>query len=224
MTDLNKNIDSSDSIDLAPIRRRDAASPAHVAQGIGSAHVVDDLRTAEWDRRQLLKFIDCPDFIRIKSEKYASLTVALAPLAAIAYAYDLNNLPQARKWFEGCGHFDTRTYVNHDPEKTVLYAAQNGERLLTLADAFTARVALNGKTFCETPCPSPLGEEGQGDDPVKRAGQKLRNVLAAIDSMYWPPPDARVGLFVMGGVKSALHEWDDAIEIVRRRHSEEAPR
>lgn len=67
------------------------------------------------------------------------LVAALRPLAAIADAYDANELDdEARKfWGVECQHEN-----NTPPDRIELYAGRGGRRLLTLADCFAARAAI----------------------------------------------------------------------------------
>ncbi|NKJ03089.1 hypothetical protein [Rhizobium sp. SG741] len=70
----------------------------------------------------------------------AALRAALAPLVAIADAYDDNALDdEARKfWGLNSEHENDRR-----PENIELYAGRGGKRLLTLADCLAARSAIN---------------------------------------------------------------------------------
>ena len=71
------------------------------------------------------------------SERLIGTLLALAPLAAIADAYDANGLDEARPdWVEA----GNETY---DPQ-TELYCGRGGKALLTLQHALTAREVLNG--------------------------------------------------------------------------------
>ncbi|MDR3502904.1 MAG: hypothetical protein P4L79_10000 [Legionella sp.] len=64
---------------------------------------------------------------------------ALRPLAAIANAYDANNLDDEARKFWGRDNEHTN---NATPDQIELYSGRGGKRLLTLADCFSARTAL----------------------------------------------------------------------------------
>ena len=67
------------------------------------------------------------------------LRTAVAPLVAIANAYDRNALDdEARKtWGKNDEHTNTK-----DPSDIELFSGRGGKRLLTLADCLTARALL----------------------------------------------------------------------------------
>lgn len=67
------------------------------------------------------------------------LVAALRPLAAIADAYDANELDdEARKTWGLNGQFEN----DKRPDEIQLYTGRGGKELLTLADCFAARAAL----------------------------------------------------------------------------------
>lgn len=71
------------------------------------------------------------------SELITALEAALRPLAAIADAYDINDLDgEARRFWGKDGVNDT------PPTEIELYSSRGGKRLLTLDDCFIARNAL----------------------------------------------------------------------------------
>lgn len=76
------------------------------------------------------------------TDRVAALEAALAPLVAIADAYDDNALdPDARKrWGPNLEHENLRP-----PEQIELYTGRGGRRLLTLRDCLRAREAVRGK-------------------------------------------------------------------------------
>ena len=84
------------------------------------------------------------DFVRYEDyyhlhAKVAQLTAALAPLVAIADAFDANDLDdEARKFWGQAGEHENTT----PPAEIELYAGRGGARLLTLADALAARAAI----------------------------------------------------------------------------------
>ncbi len=85
------------------------------------------------------------DFARtmeaIAAERDA-LAKALAPLKAIADAYDANELDDEARKHWGINYGDGRKTNTTPPEQIGLYQGRGGKRLLTLADCFAAREAL----------------------------------------------------------------------------------
>lgn len=67
---------------------------------------------------------------------------ALAPLVAIANAYDANELDDEARKHWGTDHGDGRKFNTTPPDQIELYAGRGGKRLLTLADCFAAREAV----------------------------------------------------------------------------------
>jgi hypothetical protein len=69
-----------------------------------------------------------------------ALLASLRPLAAIADAYDANELDDEARRFWGPDNARLENQI--DPAKIELYAGRGGRQLLTLADCFAAREAL----------------------------------------------------------------------------------
>lgn len=70
-----------------------------------------------------------PPVMNCPVQRENDLKRALAPLVAIANAYDASNLDEARpEWIDPT-----------PPEQTILYSGRGGKRLLTLADCLKAR-------------------------------------------------------------------------------------
>lgn len=65
----------------------------------------------------------------------------LRPLAAIADAYDANELDDEARRFWG---IENQHENDTPPDRIELYQGRGGRRLLTLADCFAARSALKG--------------------------------------------------------------------------------
>lgn len=103
--------------------------------------------------------------------KLARMTPVLQKLAAIADAFDRSELDEARPDWEGAGD-------GSNPETVVLLSGRGGKTLLTLADAFAARAALNGATP-----PAPRAEQPT-EQPEWRAlvVDALWKVMLALDA------------------------------------------
>lgn len=103
--------------------------------------------------------------------KIKTLTEALRPLAAIADAYDADELDEARPSWGGT---DT-------PEHVELYQGRGGRQLLTLAHAFAAREALrSGQGLMEAIQPfvaiSRAYDANELDDEARKFwGERLQN-------------------------------------------------
>jgi len=67
------------------------------------------------------------------------MLAALRPLAAIADAYDANELDDEARKFWGV---ESRHESDTPPDRIELYQGRGGKRLLTLADCFAARAAI----------------------------------------------------------------------------------
>ena len=90
--------------------------------------------------------VDMPrllETLRLQAEREKRLREALKPLVEIANAYDKNALDdEARKWYGPDGN---EKYNTRPPVKIELYQGRGGKQLLTLADCFAARAALESK-------------------------------------------------------------------------------
>jgi hypothetical protein len=80
---------------------------------------------------------DLPEAPPVSPEE--ALKAALAPLVAIADAYDHNGLDDEARKFWGASVPNDRK-----PEDIELYAGRGGKRLLTLADCLKARTLVRG--------------------------------------------------------------------------------
>lgn len=121
------------------------------------------------------------------NDPMARLVAALRPLAAIADAYDANELDdEARKfWGRTLEHENTTP-----PEQIELYAGRGGRRLLTLAHALAARAVL-----------ASLSEPHKDDQAVDRFAEAMKAKMARSreKGRYgWDDPEDCTDAFLAG--------------------------